>query len=162
MTVSGLLCDLDRLQDSLIQLNSPVVFCHNDLLSGNIIYNPEQDDCHFIDYEYGCFSFRGFDIGNHFCEYAGFDCEWDRFPNDDYIRNWLQVYLRHSPQTNGEYPESIESMLYEVKAFSVAAHFFWAVWALVQAQVSEIDFDYFDYAVMRLAEFERRQAWLTQ
>jgi hypothetical protein len=29
------------------------------------------DEVHFIDYEYGNYSYRGFDIGNHFCEFAG-------------------------------------------------------------------------------------------
>ena len=31
-----------KLRDHLISLNSPVVFCHNDLLPGNIIYNTEK------------------------------------------------------------------------------------------------------------------------
>lgn len=32
----------------------------------------------FIDYEYGCYTPRGFDIGNHFNEYAGFECDYTR------------------------------------------------------------------------------------
>lgn len=66
----------------------PVVFGHNDLLSGNmlILQNPGFDTEHpdkngpvvFINYEYGAYTFRDFDIGNHFTEYAGFDGNYDR------------------------------------------------------------------------------------
>lgn len=30
-----------------------------------------KDSIQFIDYEYSCYNYRGFDIGNHFCEWAG-------------------------------------------------------------------------------------------
>jgi hypothetical protein len=33
----------------------------------------------FIDFEYSCAGPRGFDLGNHFNEYAGFDCEYWRW-----------------------------------------------------------------------------------
>lgn len=29
-----------------------------------------------IDFEYGMYNNRGFDLGNHFNEYAGFDCDY--------------------------------------------------------------------------------------
>ena len=32
---------------------------------------------YFIDFEYGSYSYRGYDIANHFNEYAGFDCDYD-------------------------------------------------------------------------------------
>jgi hypothetical protein len=35
------------------------------------------DKLYFIDFEYGSYSYRGYDIANHFNEYAGFDCEYD-------------------------------------------------------------------------------------
>jgi len=69
--------------------NSPVVFGHNDLLSGNILilqqpgFDPKQPDLDgplcFIDYEYGSYTYRGFDIGNHFTEYAGFEGDYTRW-----------------------------------------------------------------------------------
>jgi ethanolamine kinase len=53
--------------------HSPVVFCHNDLLSGNImllggskersIEDMQDLPVQLIDYEYGCYSYRGFDWG---------------------------------------------------------------------------------------------------
>jgi ethanolamine kinase len=80
---------------SLIQLlekfDSPVVFSHNDLLYGNIIYN--ENEAHFIDYEYGCYTFRGFDIGNHFNEFAGFECDYSRYPTKEFQLKWFEWYL---------------------------------------------------------------------
>lgn len=34
---------------------------------------------YFIDFEYGSYSYRGFDIGNHFNEYAGYDCDYSLY-----------------------------------------------------------------------------------
>lgn len=33
---------IQHLKSMVVRLNSPVVFCHNDLLSGNIVYNDEK------------------------------------------------------------------------------------------------------------------------
>ncbi|KAI8609059.1 Choline/ethanolamine kinase-domain-containing protein [Chytriomyces sp. MP71] len=65
--------------------NSPIVYSHCDLLTGNIIFNANKDRVDFIDYEYGSCNPRGFAIGNHFCEQAGFDCEWHLYP---YLRTF--------------------------------------------------------------------------
>lgn len=68
---------------------SRAVFCHNDLLLKNIVWNEDLGTpsllqfrpgwrrvgtagrADFIDYEYAGFNFRAFDIGDHFTEYAG-------------------------------------------------------------------------------------------
>ncbi|GAX75561.1 hypothetical protein CEUSTIGMA_g3004.t1 [Chlamydomonas eustigma] len=57
---------------------SPIVFSHNDLLSGNILVLETSSDAHsigglldnmqFIDFEYAASGYRGYDIGNHFNE----------------------------------------------------------------------------------------------
>jgi ethanolamine kinase len=67
---------------------SPVVFSHCDLLSGNILilqkegFDAESPDLDgrltVIDFEYGAYAPRGFDFGNHFNEYAGFECDYTR------------------------------------------------------------------------------------
>ena len=85
-------------------LRSPVVYCHNDLLAPNLLLEeraPRGDDAagadvsasasasalaseasepalHIIDFEYGGYNYRGFDLGNHFNEWAGFDCDYSR------------------------------------------------------------------------------------
>ncbi|KAG5456258.1 MAG: Choline/ethanolamine kinase-domain-containing protein, partial [Olpidium bornovanus] len=60
--------ELENLQLRLQVVHSPVVFCHCDLLAANIIYDDVKKEASFIDYEYGAWSYRGFDIGNHWNE----------------------------------------------------------------------------------------------
>lgn len=50
-------------------------------------------EANFIDYEYGCYAFRGFDIGNHFNEFAGFECEYWRYPTKEFQMKWYEWYL---------------------------------------------------------------------
>ena len=51
------------------------------------------EEASFIDYEYGCYAFRGFDIGNHFNEFAGFECEYSRYPDKSFQMQWFEWYL---------------------------------------------------------------------
>jgi ethanolamine kinase len=116
-----------------------MVFSHQDLLCGNILYNPEwrregggeggegssssststtslspkqangQHDAavsthggrgreggrvQFIDFEYGGWNHRGFDLGNHFCEYAGFDPDYEKsYPSQEQQEWFFNAYL---------------------------------------------------------------------
>ncbi|KAE8607658.1 hypothetical protein XENTR_v10011240 [Xenopus tropicalis] len=64
--------------------SSPVVFCHNDCQEGNILLldgreNSEKQKLMLIDFEYSSYNYRGFDIGNHFCEWM-YDYTFEKFP----------------------------------------------------------------------------------
>lgn len=59
------------MEDELTQLDSPIVFCHNDLLLGNILYDRSKKTVNFIDFEYAGPNYQAYDIANHFCEFAG-------------------------------------------------------------------------------------------
>ncbi|KAI9333203.1 kinase-like domain-containing protein [Zopfochytrium polystomum] len=149
--------ELDTLESALEALNAPIVFSHCDLLCNNIIYTPRTDTVQFIDYEYGCYAPRGFDIGNHFCEHAGFDCEWERYPGEAFQKQWLKAYLAASGEPNPS-REDIQRLYAEVNKYALAAHLYWGLWALVQAEISDLDFDYAGYAMLRLTEYLRRKA----
>ena len=124
--------------------DEPVVFCHNDLLAANIIKTPHNSGVKFIDYDYANYGPAAFDIANHFCEYGGFACEWAKMPSEDGMLAFLNSYN----------PDSSRDLLGKVKAFIPLAHLAWGLWALVQAEISEIDFDYVGYAEKRLAMVE--------
>lgn len=71
--------EFDRLYLAVNKIQSPVVFAHNDLLLGNILYDPSSESrVTFIDYEYADYNFQAYDIGNHFDEFAG--TFWFSFP----------------------------------------------------------------------------------
>lgn len=62
---------MNNLKNFLSNLDSPIVFSHNDLLLGNVIYNENKNKVTFIDYEYADYNYQAFDIGNHFAEFVG-------------------------------------------------------------------------------------------
>ncbi|KAG5035164.1 hypothetical protein AAZX31_04G135600 [Glycine max] len=141
------LCDL---------LKSPVIFAHNDLLSGNIMINYEEDKLYFIDYEYASYNYRGYDIGNHFAEYAGFECDYDLYPNMNEQYHFLRHYLKpERPQEVSE--KDLETLYVEANTFSLASHVFWALWGLIQAKMSPIEFDYLGYFFLRYHEYKRQK-----
>lgn len=63
--------EVQYLKEVLGKLQSPVVFAHNDLLLGNVIYTEEKGTVNFIDFEYAAPNYQAFDIANHFAEFAG-------------------------------------------------------------------------------------------
>ncbi|KAJ3178847.1 hypothetical protein HDU85_005040 [Gaertneriomyces sp. JEL0708] len=167
-----------------------VVFCHNDLLANNILFSDDSrehvdgtnDDVgvHFIDYEYACMSYRAFDIANHWCEFAGFECDYSQYPSPAFQHRFLQAYVSEilhqktiRPDVPLPYPFSaasdtttphdssasmevaISTLLHDIHLFTLASHLFWALWALVQAEISDLEFGYCEYAVKRLKEYER-------
>lgn len=50
--------EYETLEKTLSKVNSPVVYAHNDLLLGNILYNEKQGSVVFIDYEYTAFNYQ--------------------------------------------------------------------------------------------------------
>ena len=54
------------------------------------------------------------------------------------------------------YTEAEVGALFElVQKFVLCSHLMWGAWSLVQARVSEIDFDFKDFAQQRLCEYAR-------
>lgn len=112
------------------------------------------DEVSFIDFEYGGNNYRGFDIGNHFCEYAGFECDYSRYPDKAHQMKWLKVYLTSYGGGSDPSLDELERLYLEVNIFALCSHFYWGLWALVQAHVSDIDFDYIGYAIHRFTLYE--------
>lgn len=207
-----------------------------------------------IDFEYAGYNTRGFDIGNHFCEWmADYHSarpslmHQDRYPTKSEQLNFLEAYIeaeiaitgyhltamdphqfaRHSggkgskrrrlkdalasgltrvaslrrKRTSSEMDASsesnnatvvasageevqapptsptttttgtthggvskaeiLDSMYREVNKYALTSHIMWGLWGLIQASQSEIDFDYFEYALQRLTAFrEKREEFM--
>ncbi|KAF1837191.1 ethanolamine kinase-like protein [Decorospora gaudefroyi] len=155
------------------------VFAHCDLLSGNVIIEPSPSSAaasrrsstssgsasdepetaaacvSFIDYEYATPAPASFDIANHFAEWGGFDCDYSAMPTRTTRRAFLREYLRSfSAHQNRSYKESeLEELFEQVDRFRGVPGFYWGIWALIQARISLIDFDYASYAEIRLGEY---------
>ncbi|OJI97385.1 hypothetical protein ASPVEDRAFT_79108 [Aspergillus versicolor CBS 583.65] len=141
-----------------------LVFAHCDLLSGNVIILPSEgssndgvETVNFIDYEYATPSPAAFDIANHFAEWGGFNCDYGMMPTRSVRRQFLTEYVRSYAQHQG-IPESsqqeiVDQLCEEVDRFRGLPGLYWGIWALIQAQISQIDFDYASYAETRLGEY---------
>ncbi|XP_069970597.1 ethanolamine kinase 1 [Penaeus vannamei] len=159
-TKSKLEEETNLLEDHLGSLGCPVVFSHNDILLGNVIWDKSAKKASFIDYEYGASNYQPYDIANHFNEFVGMEnIDYNRYPNEEFQRNWIRSYLSYYQSV---LPEKVEESQISrwyvwVNKFALASHVFWGVWALLQACHSAIDFDFFGYALIRLDEYTKRK-----
>lgn len=148
--------EIIELKELTGHFNAPVVFAHNDLLSGNIMLNEEEDKLYFIDFEYGSYNYRGFDIGNHFNEYAGYDCDFSLYPSKDEQYHFFRHYLQ--PDNPHEVSEKdLEALYVEANTYMLASHLYWALWGIIQAKISPIDFDYVGYFFLRYNEYKKQK-----
>ncbi|CAB3224945.1 unnamed protein product [Arctia plantaginis] len=161
-SVTKLRLEYERLKSYLSKTNSPLVFAHNDLLLGNIIYDKDEDKIHFIDYEYASYSYQAYDIANHFNEFVGItieDIDYNRYPSKEFQLRWLNVYLNEYLDNNKATDEEVSAVYLDVQRLSLLSHFLWGIWSLVQYEHSSIDFDFARYAEIRLNKyFEFRDA----
>uniref|UniRef100_A0A8C7P1Q8 ethanolamine kinase n=1 Tax=Oncorhynchus mykiss TaxID=8022 RepID=A0A8C7P1Q8_ONCMY len=141
--------------------HSPVVFCHNDCQEGNILLlsgceGSDRQKLMLIDFEYSSYNYRGFDIGNHFCEWM-YDYTNDKFPffhvnSNNYPTKAQQLhfigsYLSETEQgfENQSAEDQMklkEELFVEANRFALASHFFWGLWSMIQARISTIEFGY--------------------
>lgn len=151
------------LEQHLSTLRSPVVFCHNDVLLKNVIYDGDCGRITFIDYEYAGFNYQAFDIGNHFCEFSGLvGTDFSRYPDRSFQLAWLRTYLEFWNQGRSGAPREVsscdvETLYVQVNKFALASHFMWGLWGLVQAENSTIDFDFLGFAIARFGEYFSRK-----
>lgn len=158
--------------EMLSTVESPIVFCHNDLQEGNILLPSDENitlglstkqfsrnmvkqfENHivFIDFEFCSYNHRGFDLGNHFCE-RQFDYsnpEWPHFyyyteewPSDEDKLFFIREYLKQSKQlSHNEKLDTEEHLLKETDFYTLASHLMWTLWSINNARTSKISFGY--------------------
>ncbi|KXG46845.1 Choline/ethanolamine kinase [Penicillium griseofulvum] len=143
------------------------VFSHCDLLCANVIVLPSEDGLpipkdgtapvNFIDYEYAVPAPAAFDISNHLAEWGGYDCDYNMMPTKSVRRQFLTEYTKSYCEQRGldasSQGEIVDRLYEDVDRFRGIPGLYWGVWALIQAQISQIDFDYASYAETRLGEY---------
>ncbi|OVF09429.1 putative ethanolamine kinase [Clavispora lusitaniae] len=166
--------ELKWLKSTLLRASkSPVVVSHCDLLSGNIIIpetsefqeylakdhstlhlpSLEDNPLKFIDYEYMLPAPRAFDIANHFAEWQGFDCDRSAIPepsaSNPVMINWCKSYLNNIDASS----EETGALIDEIACYYGMPGFYWGIWAMIQSELSTIDFNYAEYSELRLEEY---------
>jgi len=84
---------------------------------------------------------------------SGFDCDYSLYPSKEFQLKWLKTYLQSYLGKEDVSEQEIEEAYREVNKFALLSHYYWGVWAILQAQYSKIDFDYISYSVLRLDEY---------
>lgn len=127
-----------------------VAFCHNDLLSANVILHKDQKSVSFIDFEYAECNYLAFELANHFCEYAGPDCDYSKLPSAECQLSWLGEYAEVSGKGPDEVAGFKERLIEQIRQITPVVHLVWGCWALAQSTNSLIDWNYVGYAKKRL------------
>uniref|UniRef100_F7BD35 ethanolamine kinase n=1 Tax=Ciona intestinalis TaxID=7719 RepID=F7BD35_CIOIN len=162
----------------IISKQDVVVFCHNDIQEGNLLQSIRDDQnnpVQMIDFEYSSYNYRGFDIANHFCEWMYdysysswpfFSYKFEHYANQQQQANLVEVYLEESyrvrPSRRSDPKWQKAYIMDEIKRFSLLSHIFWALWSVVQAQISDIGFGYMEYALARMDAFFKHKELVTQ
>ncbi|EPR79009.1 Choline/ethanolamine kinase [Spraguea lophii 42_110] len=128
-------------------------FCHNDLLASNILINKEE--IIFIDYEYASINYIHFDIANHLCEYAGYNCNFRLVPKHNFIKKVIKEYYGGADRTFGKHLSSgfLEENINKLLFFIPLAHILWGLWGLIKKK--DRDFDYQKYGKIKILEAVR-------
>uniref|UniRef100_A0A0N4ZBF9 Choline/ethanolamine kinase n=1 Tax=Parastrongyloides trichosuri TaxID=131310 RepID=A0A0N4ZBF9_PARTI len=188
VTLDDLYNELKHVDRCLKASKSPIVFCHNDLQEGNILLSDayeitedgelkkknefrigSKDEPFFvIDYEYACYNFRGFDFGNHFCEWGisydtedpcGYTIIEEHFPTREKMALFITEYLKNLYSNQNadarhmvtyDFAKDMKILSREGERFMVVSHFFWSLWALEMETHKEIEFGYIPYGLDRL------------
>lgn len=138
-TVEQLKLDINELESVLEAENMPVVFCHNDTVLNNIIYNEAENIVKFIDFEYALPNYGPYDIANHFMEFAGLNQpDYSLCPKKEFRSQWIKEYL-DAYGLEGFTQQQFERW---VELCIPLSDLYWALWCVIQTEISRIDFDF--------------------
>ncbi|KAJ1662985.1 hypothetical protein EV178_005396 [Coemansia sp. RSA 1646] len=164
------------------EAHSPLVFLHGDLQCGNILRLEHTGKLEIVDVEFSGYSYRGFDIANHFTEWmANYTSEYPhvldpaQYPTVEQRHAFLRTYvltkasidagmkadsagcaeeLRAIGLSEDQIHKEVAALDREVALFVPAAHLHLAVRGLLKVCCyAEMDFDYVSYTAQRLSIF---------
>ena len=78
---------------------------------------------------------------------------FDNIPGDDYQKWWLSEYLKVYLGSESVDQSVVDSWHGSVQLMLPLSHLMWGCWALLQAELSQLDFDYLEYALLRLDQY---------
>jgi len=117
---------LDEIEAAINPQRSNFRLCHNDLLNANFLVNG-NDEIIILDWEYAGMNDPYFDLGNFSAHHEFSDDQ------DDLL---LSAYFGETTSQNRAH----------LKLMRIVSDYREATWALVQAGISQLDFDYDEYA----------------
>ena len=169
----GVATELSSLRKKLDAADLPCCFCHNDLSNTNCHRDPSSGSVRLIDFEFGGWNYRGFDLATHLTHWAGgaIDGLYDdsAFPSKEERRPFLEAYAArmHSPKNavadscnSMDTAATVARLEAEISATLPLAHAVWGLWALcalpaavANGAADTAPFSHVEYAERRLAAF---------
>lgn len=70
------------------------------------------------------------------------DIDYSRYPDEALQKQWLKEYLEVFLAPQQVTSKDVDRLYVQVNQFALSSHFLWAIWALIQAEHSSIDFDF--------------------
>jgi len=122
------LATVARIEQAVRRRALPTVPCHNDLLAENYIDDGKQ--LWLIDFEYSGNNDPCFELGNT-CQELQYD--------DARMTELCLAY----------FGEATPSLLARMRLFALMSDVGWTLWGAIQAKISTLDFDFWDYATTR-------------
>ncbi|MGB9184548.1 MAG: phosphotransferase [Solirubrobacteraceae bacterium] len=123
----------------VLPLTDPVP-CHNDLLGANLLARPSRAggiELMLVDWEYAGSGHRMFDLGN-----LAVNNEFDAAAED----RLLEAYYTQAPSPGRRAALALMRIMSDARE---------AAWGVVQGVISELDFDFAEYARRHFARLER-------
>jgi len=119
---------VSRIEQAVRRRALPSVPCHNDLLAENYIDDGKQ--LWLIDFEYSGNNDPCFELGNS-CQELRYD--------EAHLRELCAAY----------FGEATASLVARMRLFALMSDVGWTLWGAIQAKISKLDFDFWDYATTR-------------
>ncbi|XP_038219790.1 choline/ethanolamine kinase-like [Zerene cesonia] len=144
--------EIEWLKRLTAALNSPVVFCHNDMQEGNILILEDEVET----------GGEGSGMEGEWCydytnpEHPFYYENYENAPTLEQKEIFIKEYLKHAGEPDAaESIDEINRLLDEIDAFALASHLFWSLWSIVNASKSQIPFGYWEYGLSRLETYLR-------
>jgi thiamine kinase-like enzyme len=119
-----------RVEAAVRRFPEPRVPCHNDLLAANFL--DDGGDIHIVDYEYSGTNEASFELGNLINE-----SQLDH----DHLVELVEAY----------YGRVDDRLLARAELWGLAGRYAWTLWGAIQHSVSEVEHDFWEFAVERHA-----------
>ena len=144
--LESLLLEMDVIEKATAVRPPADVACHNDLLSENFIVDADGK-MWVIDWEYGGMTDPYFDLGDFCVEHP--------------------LTVAEEKLVLSAYCGGMDEHRYaRMQLHKLVADLWWSIWAMIQATVSKLDFDFYEYGMNRMLRFQSNaanadyEAWL--
>ncbi|VDO45117.1 unnamed protein product [Onchocerca flexuosa] len=191
ITIDLLTKELEICKECLARSGSPLVFSNNDLHEGNLLLRDgievtdhgfigrkvDEDPIVLIDYEYGCYFYRGFDLCHYCVEccqhndgkvWPFYEVKQEQWPNEEIQRSYVAAYIDEANRIwrkkggkkmqciidlSDDREVAIQHLLNEIRQFAAFPQLFWAIWSFQCVENGQKEFGHFEYGFDRLAMY---------